>query len=409
MWKETSSGGDVLPDDPGGVMYVLDENTVPPPVPIPIEKQNSEDIRIVTYNVLSSGPTDTVRQEYFQQILTALNPDVWALQEYYDDPEAMLDLVQNWLPEESWVRSNFPHGNGIITRYSIAGEAVLTNSQRTMAVLLDSVGDWDEKLLIINSHFACCSANESRQIDVDNLTGVWRDWRSGTGWEPFPLEPETPMIHVGDFNFVGDRQQLITLVHGDIVDEITFGDDASPDWDNSNITDLFSRHTHIRMGYTWRNDYSSYNPGKLDYVLYTDSVLDTIKHFVFNTLAIPDSTLLPYGLEDDDTNLASDHLPRVVDLRLKVFGGTEPSQPIPHKFHLGNPYPNPFNAGVTIPVVFSGAGVLRWQLLDIRGQSIKSGLLNFSGEDHQKIRLDLSHQASGIYFLPDDPMINLRP
>ena len=30
------------------------------------------------------------------------------------------------------------------------------------------------------------------------------------------------------------------------------------------MIDLFSRHSHKRMGYTWRNDGSSYNPGKLE-------------------------------------------------------------------------------------------------------------------------------------------------
>jgi hypothetical protein len=119
---------------------------------------------------------------------------------------------------------------------------------------------------------------------------------------------------VGDFNLVGYKQQLETLTDGDIVDEASYGIDFLPDWDDSPLTDLFSRHTHIRMGYTWRSDASGFNPGKLDYILYTDSVLEPVKHFVLNTLAMFEEDLSFYDLESEDTNQASDHLPRLMDI-----------------------------------------------------------------------------------------------
>tara|TARA_B100001971_G_scaffold150948_1_gene140050 strand:+ start:37 stop:699 length:663 start_codon:yes stop_codon:yes gene_type:complete len=68
------------------------------------------------------------------------------------------------------------------------------------------------------------------------------------------------------------------------------------------------------MGYTWRSDASGFNPGKLDYILYTDSVLEPVKHFVVNTLAMSAEDLSFYDLESEDTNQASDHLPRLMDI-----------------------------------------------------------------------------------------------
>ena len=181
-----------------------------------------------------------------------------------------------------------------------------------MGVLLDTEEDLGTPLFFINSHFSCCGANDDRQEQVDELIGFVRDLKNGLG--PFTLESGTPIVHVGDFNLVGYRQQLTTLTDGDIVDEASYGIDFLPDWDDSPLTDLFSRHTHIRMGYTWRKDNSEWNPGKLDYILYTDSVLEPVKHFVLNTLAMPEEDLSFYNLDLEDTKQASDHLPRLMDI-----------------------------------------------------------------------------------------------
>jgi endonuclease/exonuclease/phosphatase family metal-dependent hydrolase len=139
-----------------------------------------------------------------------------------------------------------------------------------------------------------------------------REWKTGDG--PFLLNFGTPFINMGDFNLVGYSQQVKTLRDGDIVNEAEFGEDSPPDWDGTSLVDLFSRHTHIRMGYTWRSDRSSFSPGKLDYIFYSNSVIEIGNHFVLNTLAMPNSELLSYGLQTDDTQFASDHLPRVVDI-----------------------------------------------------------------------------------------------
>ena len=108
------------------------------------------------------------------------------------------------------------------------------------------------------------------------------------------MEPGTPFVHVGDFNYVGYRQQVETIRAGDIENEEEYGNDFLPDWDSTEIVDLISRHTHKRMGYTWRSDGSSFNPGRLDYVFYSDATIDSGKHYVLNTLAMDELAL--FGL-----------------------------------------------------------------------------------------------------------------
>ncbi len=306
---------DILPDEPGGIEYEFDSTPVPSPEIITLEKNEMEHLRILSYNVRQNGLFDSERQAEFERIIKALEPDIMGFQEAYDDNDTndvndIEALFEDWFPGVNWHVSSEWNGNFVVSRYPILHQG--NHSWRSMGVLLDTEEDLGTPLFFINSHFSCCDANDNRQEQVDELMGFVRDLKNGLG--PFTLEYGTPIVHVGDFNLVGYRQQLTTLTDGDIVDEASYGIDFLPDWDDSPLTDLFSRQTHIRMGYTWRIDNSEYNPGKLDYILYTDSVLEPVKHFVLNTLAMSEEDLSFYNLNSEDTKIASDHLPRVMDI-----------------------------------------------------------------------------------------------
>ena len=78
---------------------------------------------------------------------------------------------------------------------------------------------------------------------------------------------------------------------------------------------------HGPADYTWRNDDDQWEPGRLDCVVYTDSVLTAVHAFVLNTVALADEDLARAGLERfdvtlDDVGRRFDHLPVVVDFRL---------------------------------------------------------------------------------------------
>ena len=311
---EAPPNSDTVPNEDGGIYFSIGEDTVPLPEPIPLERKHEDDIRIVTYNTWNDGFLDEERQPHFKRIIQALDPDVIALQEHWDWDE-IDDIIQSWFPDEPWYASWTHRDMVVLSRFSIIDDASLISSGRTMGALLDTEEELGKNLLIVNSHLSCCANNEDRQQQVDEFLSVWREWISNENG-PFNLEDETPFVHVGDFNFVGYRQQVETIRIGDIVDENEYGEDFLPDWDNTAVVDLFSRHTHKRMGYTWRSDGSSFNPGKLDYIFYSDATIDTGRHFTLNTLAMEEATLMEYGLEWDDTQEASDHLPRVFDITL---------------------------------------------------------------------------------------------
>ena len=358
--------GDYMPDSWGGVVYQLDTTVIGPAEPILLEKTGT---RLVTYNTLYTGILESDRQPYFERIFQALDPDIIALQEHSEWNE-IGDIISSWFPDDTWHQGYTFRDLVVLSKYPIINQANLINSERTMCALLETDDPINPYLLILNSHFSCCNNDDDRQEQVDELVMVLREWILNDNG-PFDLPEGTPMFHVGDFNFVGYREQIETVTAGDIQDEATYGMDFPLDWDGTEITDLFSRHTHKRMAYTWRSDGSSFNPGKLDYVLYTDSNLSILNHFVLNTLAMPDSVLNECELEAEDTNEASDHLPIIVDFMVTNLG-IAGELDLPQQYILSHPYPNPFNPQVMIPITLAREAHIQLRIYDIQGRLVIS-------------------------------------
>jgi len=366
---ESEEDSDRLPNESGGVYFNIADNTTPTVVPIPLEKINEEDLRILSYNTKNEGILDSERKSYFKRIFQALDPDIIALQEH-SDWEQIDEIVQSWFPEDVWHASWTYRDLVILSRFPIINDANLISSDRTMCALLNTEQELGRNLLVINSHLSCCGNNEDRQQQVDEFLSIWKSWvLENEG--PFLLEETTPFVHLGDFNFVGYRDQVETIRLGDIQDENQYGNDFLPDWDSTDIVDLFSRHTQKRMGYTWQNDNSSYNPGKLDYIFYSDALLDTGRHYILNTKVMDEQILDYHGLEAEDTYLASDHLPRIIDIRLSTDVGIKKEKIIPEGFNFFNSFPNPFNSNIYIKFLLSFPVHTRIRVIDIKGNQIK--------------------------------------
>ena len=394
---DTGQNADQIPDENGGISFSIGEDYIVPPTPITFDKRDETDIRLVTHNVWSSSLLDSYYQEYFQRIYQALDPDIVALQEMYENTNQLHSLFNDWFPDEQWYVSSQFRDNIIISKYPVLEEDYFTSSERTMVALLNTDDELGSDLIIFNSHLACCDNDESRQYDADEFVSNWRDWRENDNG-PFTLTEGTPFVYVGDFNLVGYRQQLTTFTEGDIEDENTFGDDYNLDWDNTPIADLFSRHSHNRMGYTWRWDNSSFSPGKLDYVLYTDSVLDTSKHFVFNTLTMDSASLAEYGLEAMDSYNSSDHSPRVLDI--KIPADVEIGEAVvPKNIKISAPYPNPFNPQTAIQIELNENMHLYAAVFDINGRVVKQLINGYLQKGNHEITFNNKGLTSGIYFI----------
>jgi endonuclease/exonuclease/phosphatase family metal-dependent hydrolase len=78
------------------------------------------------------------------------------------------------------------------------------------------------------------------------------------------------------------------------------------------------------MNYTWRNDYSEWPAGKLDYILVQDGAVRVLRSFALETASMSAQRLNAYGLESGDALEASDHFIVVADLAKHDRPGTKP-------------------------------------------------------------------------------------
>jgi endonuclease/exonuclease/phosphatase family metal-dependent hydrolase len=326
-----SNDGDRLPDGDGGLGYVLSDATTALEAPS-IDRPSASAVRLLSYNSVNnfergrSAIFAANRQPSFRRIFEAVGPDVIAFQEIYEQTAAQTEEVAEGelglSAEWAWAKrgrdlvlgSRFP----VLDTHAIPGY----DDYRSGAFLLDAEAALGSRLVVVNMHPPCCNAgpedgepssNAQRQRVVDGVAAFLRDLKRGDG--PFEVAPGTPIVVLGDMNFVGDAQQPRTLRTGAIVNTDRFGPAAAPDWDGSPLLDTTPQQVATPMHTTWIDAESSFPPGRLDYAYVTDHVLEVVHEFVLYTPALPDETLTARPLQAQDTNVASDHLPVVIDVK----------------------------------------------------------------------------------------------
>ena len=125
---------------------------------------------------------------------------------------------------------------------------------------------------------------------------------SKKGNSTIPLADNTPIIIVGDMNMVGLKRQQTTLLTGDIKNVNQFGADFAPDWDGTAFADVFAYTTGFPGAVTWSNRFSSFGPGRLDYIVYSDSRLNLLNAFSVNTANMSTQELNDLDLQSNDSD-----------------------------------------------------------------------------------------------------------
>lgn len=352
LLHDLEGSGDWAPDAGTTIEYAFDQGSLDPLETIDLENTAAGALRLVTYNVLFDGLFDYSKQPAFERILQALDPDIIAFQEIYDHNATETRLVIEEFLGGEWMARQVSDKvlltRGTIQEYwSIAGG-------RAGAFRLSPFGAFENDLLVINAHLSCCDNDPARQEQVDAIMAFVRDAKTPGG--EIDLTDENPIIITGDMNFVGLFRQLETLLTGDIEDEGTYGPDFAPDWDDSDLYDLVSRQPAAAMGYTWYKETSSYSPGRLDFIIYTDSNVSSEKDLLLQTSLLPPSFLDQYGLESDDTDVASDHLPGFSDLLPSNSGAVEWLPDLTPRVRLALQGPNPMRDHVHVTLTLPASG-----------------------------------------------------
>ena len=139
----------------------------------------------------------------------------------------------------------------------------------------------------------------------------------------------TPMVVMGDFNFVAGPQPEITLRTGDIQDNATYGPDVKGDWADVDLIDPAPVNPDNGNANTWPS-YKEKPTSRIDRFYLTGSAATVVGGFILNTLTMSPADLVSAGLQKKDTTneFSADHLPVVIDLRLAEVLPSA-SEPVP--------------------------------------------------------------------------------
>jgi len=308
-----SDGSDRIPNS-GSISYTLATQSVPSPDPIPFDRMNSKDIRILCHNVANSTPVTNPAP--FERYLNAFQPDIIGFQE-----------LSGWTANQakSFIASILPTGPGeqwsavkvadciTISRWQILASASIDSNLAVFIKLPEERSS--HNLVLFNAHTPSSNDDAGRDYEHDHISATWRDLLNNIG--PFTIKSDDAVVMLGDFNMVGYVRQLRTLRDGDIIDNATWGVNFSPGRQKGSLVSTPLRHSHTRSKYTWRRDRSAYIPGKLDYILFSDDVATLKGNFALYTLEIPSEVLNAYGLLAQDSVDASDHLVIITDLEFE--------------------------------------------------------------------------------------------
>lgn len=239
----------------------------------------------------------------FGRIVKAVAPDVVCLQEISPrrDPQQVGEILNASLPlgdGKTW-HAHSGRDNVIAARFELlmpaegaAGRALSSGRGHAMALVDLPDADYPVDLYLVCAHFKSKGGQaniEARQRQADVIIEWIGDIKTAGG--EIDLPAGTPMIVLGDLNVY----------------------DTDPG-------DAMPRHNATGEElYTWRDDTQAFNPGLLDRILFTDTVISLDHAFVLNTTIMTEDELAAAGLGAGDVMLDPqtgryDHLPLVIDI-----------------------------------------------------------------------------------------------
>jgi len=402
LLHDWAGGGDWAPNSGSAVEYTFDETPVAPIDTLAIAPENPSAVRLMTHNMLQDQLFDAWKQLAHGRLLQAIDPDIICYQEVYGHTSTDVRQVVESFLGGTW-DANLVGDQVLVTRSEILDYWNIADG-RGGAFLLAPLGAFNANLLVFNCHLSCCAWNDDeRQTQVDAIMAFVRDAQTPGG--ELELGSDNPIVITGDMNFVGSVRQLETFLTGDIYDNGTYGPDFAPDWDASDLSDVVPRHIAHALAYSWYKPISDDCPGRLDYIIYSDSNTEIVQDMVVQTTFLGDAYLDAYDLLHTDTSVASDHLPVFADLYPVGAGAVADDARKPSRgFDLVRRGPHPSRSVVQLQLVWDAApatpGDLAAAVFGPQGRLIRplaidaDGMLSWRGRDAAGRRV-----APGIYWI----------
>ena len=268
-------------------------------------------LRIVSWNIERGGMLK--RAGIVGNILEHLDPDVLLIQELEDNQtEADIRNVLNSAGEtDQWTIALSPHGSGLRSGVASRRPAQVPPSlqqitrsdrpERTIRAAGLLVDDGQGRsTLVLSLHLKCCGGLNGTE-DMTRISEVL-SIREAIAETVARHRPDGLVIG-GDFNLVASPVPLDVLrMNG----QSLLGPDRQGD-----LIVAPALHPDGSAAYTWYDADSRFTPGQLDFII-TGGDLEQVAAFVLDTTDL--SASARGDLPPDATEVASDHLPVVVDV-----------------------------------------------------------------------------------------------
>ena len=376
-------GGDIAPDSNNAYTYSLTSGSETSLKEYDFKKSNPEYIRVLSYNVLRDNIFNNDAFSSFKRILEGIDADIMCFQEIYDrNEQSLLDRLEQMQVIDNtsnWYAAK--NGNDLITvsRYPISFDREVAGN----SVL--EIETPNGPLVIFNCHLPCCDNNQGRVEEIDALLSYLNS--SLEGDSDLEIAFGTPYIFLGDMNLVGHASQLESMITGNIIDNQRFGPDPRINYGFDSMADSKPGTTAYPGSFTWQDQWSSFPPGRLDFIIYTNSVMDLVNSFTLNSLKMEDQTLNELGLQRTDTERASDHLPLICDFSYGLSSVQDQQGSTQTKI-----YPNPASEFVQIE---SEKQISSISLFDLRGAVIRE----VNNVNNKVFKLELNSLPKTSYVL----------
>lgn len=273
-----------------------------------VPSRTDDVVRVLSYNVEHSSPVKN--PEPFARVISALDPDVILFQEWVEGDDQALKA---WLTAYVDDRVNWHVLKGSAWGVAVASKHPLTvltdmatpnpmRSDRTLRFIGAMAQTPIGPVAVGSTHLKCCGSKDSRE---DRQRVAEASLIASMLAEALGQSPGSEAVAVvigGDMNLVGSRPPLEAI-------------GAGVDLDASALAVAEPMLLADRAMYTWYDPGNTYTPGRLDFLLYSDSVAEATSSFVLDTSKLSEAALARLGLDATDT-AASDHLPVVLDVRL---------------------------------------------------------------------------------------------
>jgi endonuclease/exonuclease/phosphatase family metal-dependent hydrolase len=304
-----------------------------------LDKPTDAAIRVLTWNVYRDSifPRDgevvdaagANRPAQFARVLQALKPDVVCLQEVTASVARSADLVNHILPlaEGNTWQAHGAVDTVILSRFNLAarGEGQVDDGDRRRGHTIALINAPATNLYMICAHFQSSDSAEAvslRRQQAQLIMSTIREAKTGGG--AIPLRARTPFILLGDFNAIAGATLFVdAIITGKAAYAAAGAATGGLDWDRTSLTDARPRHNASGAErYTWRNDLERFQPGILDRIFYSDSVLASVNQFVLDTTTMSYAELVATRLRaidvmrDPQTGI-HDHFPLVIDVVLR--------------------------------------------------------------------------------------------